>query len=163
MVHCRRCNRLLKNPVAIRNGIGAICAKKLGIEITARNESDNDKIVPYDGGNIWIQRLQPDRKTVSDLQTNVQRSIYRHSPAGFNFGYSGSGPADFALNICRMFAANPDHADLIYQDFKFKFCAATGDENGRLEIPVSDIENFFNEKSVIFRNPVIFAQTKLAL
>lgn len=31
--------------------------------------------------------------------TNVERRAVHHSPAGFNFGYSGSGPSDLALNI----------------------------------------------------------------
>lgn len=161
--HCRRCNRVLKNPIAVKNGIGFVCARKEQIEKSFKqNESDTDKIVHYDGGDIWVRRLQPGRTTVSDLETNVQRSLYRHSPTGFNFGYAGSGPADLALNICRMFAANPDDADGIYQTFKFRFCGASGDANGRLTIPVSDIENFFREHGVTFRNPAIFAQTKLS-
>ena len=41
-----------------------------------------------------------------------------HSPAGFEWGYGGSGPADLALNI--LLAATGDHpfAGLHHQDFK---------------------------------------------
>ena len=31
--------------------------------------------------------------------TNVKRKCIQHSPDGFAWGYGGSGPADFALNI----------------------------------------------------------------
>lgn len=35
--------------------------------------------------------------------TNLPRVVVQHSPDGFNFGYEGSGPADFALNILTLF------------------------------------------------------------
>ena len=183
MTHCRRCNRVLKNPVAVKNGIGLVCARKEQIDnALKRNDSDTDQIVPYDGGNIWIERqfaktLNADQKIenavdryiytqhyASGIKTNVQRSLYKHSPAGFNFGYGGSGPADLALNICRMFSPEPDTVQPdFYQRFKERFCTSQGDENGRLEIPIIEIENFFRQNDRTFKNPAIFAQQKLFL
>ena len=39
------------------------------------------------------------RSRSGDIFTNVERLAIHHSPAGFSFGYSGSGPSDLALNI----------------------------------------------------------------
>jgi hypothetical protein len=45
--------------------------------------------------------------------TNLPRVVVQHSPDGYNFGYAGSGPLDFALNILTLFVlpalANKDH------------------------------------------------------
>ena len=35
--------------------------------------------------------------------TNIPNELIHHSPDGFNFGYAGSGPAEFALNILYAF------------------------------------------------------------
>ena len=35
----------------------------------------------------------------NNLITNVPRLVTHHSPDGYEWGYGGSGPADFALNI----------------------------------------------------------------
>jgi hypothetical protein len=34
-----------------------------------------------------------------EVWTNIKQAAIYHSPTGFEFGYSGSGPADLALNI----------------------------------------------------------------
>lgn len=34
---------------------------------------------------------------------NIDQTCIQHSPTGFGWGYSGSGPADFALNILCLF------------------------------------------------------------
>jgi hypothetical protein len=49
-------------------------------------------------------RLAPEKGTVSDVAVHVNGEplahVVYHSPArGFNWGYSGSGPADLALSI----------------------------------------------------------------
>lgn len=117
---------------------------------------DTDEIVAYDGGDIWIERLEAPTVTefpgvkgtflteqthpASGIRTNVQRLEYKHSPTGFNFGYAGSGPADLALNICLMFCNQEMDAYRIYQEFKRTFvCVGQTD---RLEIRRGEIENF---------------------
>lgn len=52
----------------------------------------------YETMNIEAQRLPS-----GELRTNVPRLVTRHSPTGFEIGYPGSGPADFALNILLCF------------------------------------------------------------
>lgn len=117
------------------------------------NPNSDDIIVPYDGGDIWVERLGCITNTetggasisthnASGLKTNVQLSEIKHSPTGFNFGYGGSGSADLALNICRMFCDKND-AHRIYQDFKWKFVSS--EKSDKLIIKKSDIISFINE------------------
>lgn len=162
MTHCRRCNRLLKNPVAIKKGIGPVCERRGMIENGGRkngSDADTDQFAPYDGGNFWIERMAAEtitgpnnqtamlKHTASGIKSNVPRKIYKHSPTGYNFGYGGSGPADFALNVCLMMV-HADDAYRHYQDFKFAF-VAVGDSNAeRLEIPRADAEQWFRERGV---------------
>jgi len=61
--------------------------------------------------------------------TNIPRRITRHSPDGFEWGYGGSGPADFALNILSIFIGQED-AERYYQEFKFEIIAALPHEGG---------------------------------
>ncbi len=146
MCRCRRCNRVLKAEPWRSKGIGKICEQKANRE-AKQTEADSDIIVPYDGGDIWIKRVEPERKTVSQLQTNVQRTIYRHSPTGFNYGYGGSGVADLALNILRMFAKQPDSIEpSVYQDFKWKYCA--GEQGSELRIPRKTIIAYLKQHGV---------------
>ena|SRR5688500_2597087 len=137
-MRCRRCNRILKNPVAVKEGIGATCKRKEAFGVSVQNESDSDIIVPYDGGDIWIERFNSLRQGV---KTNINRTEYRHSPTGFNFGYAGSGPADTALNILRMFTTK-EIAEANYQSFKFLYLTKDGD---RLVIPKQEIINFIDK------------------
>lgn len=153
MARCRRCGRILKKEPWASRGIGKICERKAGIEASKQDNGDTDIIVPYDGGDIWIERqaaptmLVPgvhmnQTHTASGVRTNVQRTIYRHSPTGFNFGYGGSGPADLALNILLMFC-KPGKANHIYQQFKFEFLGEQGD---RLVIPRQKILDFIQKQ-----------------
>lgn len=105
-----------------------------------QNENSSDVIVPYDGGDIFLERFGD---MASGLKTNVQRLEVKHSPTGFNFGYGGSGPADAALNIMLMFCKDRELAHSIYQDFKFKFLGQRGD---RLDISRGEILAFIQEQ-----------------
>jgi hypothetical protein len=140
MTKCRRCHRPLIREPYRSNGIGKICAQK-EIDGARQNNSDSDIIVPYDGGDVWIERIEPERHTTSSIRTNVQRREYRHSPTGFNFGYGGSGPADFALNVLLMFA-DKETANNLYQNFKFEFVSFAPED--KLVIKKQDILNFIN-------------------
>jgi hypothetical protein len=62
-------------------------------------------------------------------ETNVPRRIIWHSPDGFEWGYGGSGPSDFALNILSIFI-DQDLAERYYQDFKWAFIAPMRREGG---------------------------------
>lgn len=158
MSRCRRCNRQLKTEPWASMEIGKICSKKeAGNDSkSTQSKSDTDTIVPYDGGDIWIKRLEAPTDFLgvgvtmnvahpcSGIETNVQRSEYRHSPTGFNFGYGGSGPADLALNILLMFT-DKKTADKLYQVFKFQFLQIRGDH---LTIPKQSILTFIAENKI---------------
>ena len=62
------------------------------------------------------------------LRLPPRLDLRSHSPAGFEFGYAGSGPAQLALAILAD-ALGPDRAVELYQSFKRAFVApADGDE-----------------------------------
>lgn len=160
MVRCRKCNRVLKNPVAVAEGIGPVCKSKSGYSGKSKQgDGDTDEIVPYDGGAFWIERkaaptwaengveIFDQIHPASGIKTNVPRQVYSHSPTGYNFGYGGSGPADWALNIC-LLLVHADDAYQHHQEFKRKFVAVGDSEAERLEIPRADAEQWFRDLGV---------------
>ena len=60
---------------------------------------------------------------------NPRHDIRNHSPDGFNWSYSGSGPAQLALALCADALGDDERAQRVYQDFKFKVIGRiAGDE-----------------------------------
>lgn len=49
--------------------------------------------------------------------------LRNHSPAGFNWGFGGSGPAQLALAVCADALGDDDRAQDVYQAFKFRVVA----------------------------------------
>lgn len=151
MTKCRKCGRELKSEPGRSNGIGPVCARKVLIEKLRQDNGDNDEIVPYDGGSLWIERreamtdtfvpgfgtvVESKKHPASGIKTNVPRMEYYHSPTGYNFGYGGSGPADFALNCCLLLCKSKQDAHRIHQKFKMAFVAL--EQGDRLEIPLAN-------------------------
>jgi hypothetical protein len=58
------------------------------------------------------------------LHFNIQQQWIHHSPDGFEWGYGGSGPADFALNILRVHGLPWSLAWKLHHKFKFEFLDA---------------------------------------
>lgn len=54
-------------------------------------------------------------------------AVRNHSPDGFNWSYSGSGPAQLALALLLDATGDPELAQGHYQDFKRQFVAGWGD------------------------------------
>jgi len=137
--------------------------------MAAKDEADSDILEPYDGGDFWIERvacptmqgngtLAFEKHSASGIKSNVPRQIYKHSPTGYNFGYGGSGPADFALNVC-LSLVHPDDAYRLYQDFKWQFVAK--DPGDRLVIPRAAAEEFFTAMGVpLLRSTHALSNTK---
>lgn len=159
-MRCSRCNRILKVEPWRSKGIGAICYKKIQIEEARRNNGDSDQIETYKGGDIWIERITSG-DAAGGVRTNVPRIEYKHSPTGFNFGYAGSGPADFALNVMLMFCKSREDAHRIYQQFKFQFVASGSSE--RLVIPAADIISWIQSQGAESKNHLVNPQLNLAL
>ena len=102
---------------------------------------------------VVIKRL-PDGK----IATNVPRTIVVHSPSGFEIGYAGSGPADFALNILHLFcfpigdgkkamngATYSRRAFELHQQFKRDFLQTDIPPGGTLEIGGDIITKWIGE------------------
>jgi hypothetical protein len=75
--------------------MGAICAAN------ANNFESSDRVdLPFDHAakDIICERRE------DGLHFNIFQVFRHHSPTGMEWGYAGSGPADFALNILELFA-----------------------------------------------------------
>lgn len=92
--------------------------------------------------------------------TNVPHLVIHHSPAGFEFGYSGSGPADLALNVCQVYLNNTGYtgketkcydgscfsmAFALHQEFKREFIATSSILHGEI-IPWRIIQEWFVDR-----------------
>jgi hypothetical protein len=58
------------------------------------------------------------RVTVDGKALNPRLDLRNHSPTGFEWGYSGSGPAQLALALCADVTGEDDRAVNVYQHFK---------------------------------------------
>lgn len=83
------------------------------------------------------------KRTVNGLETNVPRRFTYHSPDGFEWGYGGSGPADFAWNILSIFMGKKE-SEIYHQDFKWDFITPMPFEGG--VIKRKDILNWIEKK-----------------
>jgi hypothetical protein len=65
--------------------------------------------------------------TVCDGQKSeplpLRLDLFNHSPTGFSWGYTGSGPAQLALALLADALGDDDLAVRLHQDFKFKVVA----------------------------------------
>lgn len=66
--------------------------------------------------------------------TNVPQVEATHSPDGFEWGYGGSGPAEFAQNILRAFGLNQATAWRHHQHFKRDFIVSMPASGGAITI-----------------------------
>lgn len=100
------------------------------------------------------------RDKAGTKHTNVPRLVIDHSPDGYEWGYGGSGPADFALNIVENvlrhlkyngprqigFDGQGSCFDLSYrlhQDFKWRYIATA--ENKKNHISLATIIEFIDK------------------
>ena len=104
ITECEVCGRQLSNRVSVAVGIGPVCRGWR----SASHHHDNEGGIPltnYSDGYIaepMIPKILVERDEEGRVWTNVPHLVTHHSPDGYEFGYSGSGPADLALNICQV-------------------------------------------------------------
>ena len=74
----------------------------------------------------WFDRVTLDGK---ELTPEASQQVRNHSPDGFAWGYSGSGPAQLALAILLAAGLRPDEAQQVYQRFKAQHIASLPDRS----------------------------------
>lgn len=53
--------------------------------------------------DVVCERFPEDRTAEGgEVRVNIPQYVVHHSPDGFEWGYSGSGPSDFALNVLHL-------------------------------------------------------------
>lgn len=132
---CSKCKRPLKHPESVRRGMGPECAgvsytkSKKGRKVIAENE--DQMALGLEGEPLLISLSDVILARPNGIASaNVAHHWVAHSPTGFEWGYSGSGPADLALNILLRFGLSRDTAWLLHQDFKREFIAPMPEMGG---------------------------------
>lgn len=151
--HCLRCARALQHPVSSRTGYGPVCRAKVRT-LAAEYEGHDCYDLPFDG-DIVCYREPATTKRGGRLHFNIPPTVVAHG-GGWEWGYLGSGPAEFALNILHHYF-RPDGTSptvktrdgqvvredvyLLHQDFKRDFLAQMPEDGGK--IPGGDVRAWF--------------------
>lgn len=85
------------------------------------------KRISLGGGQLVCKKMLPDGE-VTKLYPGPSLTLCDHSPDGFNWGFSGSGPAQLALALLLDATTDPELALANYQAFKFEKVAGWGKE-----------------------------------
>ena len=80
------------------------------------------------------------------LDPKPGQQLHNHSPSGFEWGYSGSGPAQLALSMLLDFTGNEEVALNNYQAFKSQFIASLSQESTWWTITGSEIAAFLHQR-----------------
>ena len=80
--------------------------------------------VTYTGSKTRFETCVQVAKTKLDIKPSLK--IFKHSPAGFEWGYLGSGPAQLALAILLDATGDKAVATAFYQKFKTEVVATWG-------------------------------------
>ena len=76
------------------------------------------------------------------LDPSPSLKVRNHSPAGFNWGYGGSGPAQLALAIMLRVTGKSDG----YQDLKFKVIAGLPQSDFEAEVTIDSEKKEYSFK-----------------
>lgn len=107
---CRRCKRPLSDARSIKAGMGPVCRGKCGQGGAATGGNDTTTVadLPFDVDTFDIvcrrDHARSEGPAGDGRHFNINQVVVVHSHTGFEWGYGGSGPADFALNILDLFA-----------------------------------------------------------
>lgn len=93
---CRICGRALSDNKSVGRGMGPVCYKKSDQARQMPPSRQGPTDLPL-GGDLLTDGLIAERRG-NDRFTNVPHIVCIHSPDGFEWGYSGSGPTDMAVN-----------------------------------------------------------------
>lgn len=154
---CHRCHRPLSDPVSVRAGLGPVCRAKgdrRGTDAGDANDGGTVADLPFDPDAFDIvcrrDHGRMEGPAGDGMHFNISQRVVVHSPTGFEWGYGGSGPADFALNILDLYARHRlgEHDEFqagrgpeghctqfawdFHHDFKREFVARLPDEGGTI-------------------------------
>ena len=85
---------------------------------------------PFSRGVLIID----ENLTAKILRPERSQAVKNHSPDGFNWGYTGSGPAQLALAMLLEVTNDEAKALAHYQDFKFQVIAGITSQTTNWEI-----------------------------
>lgn len=88
----------------------------------------------------------------TELLPDKSFRIRKHSPDGFAWGYSGSGPAQLSLAICLELFGLPEYAERVYQDFKTRYIAVLPEKDFDTVFEISP--QFFKTHSILLTTPL---------
>lgn len=131
-VRCVRCHRKLRDPLSVRRGVGPDCWAQGAALLTAMTETDMMDL-PYDEmtGDIVCAR-DPE----NDFRRHFNTPMYDFTTkqSGFEWGYGGTGPASYALNILIHYGLSVRECTLsgMYHDFKRRFVETLPREGGTI-------------------------------
>lgn len=123
---CARCGRRLSDADSVRLGMGPVCREKSGGGRERRGDGESDEILSVPTDDVVLKRVG------NGVATNVPHVWTLHSPTGFEWGYGGSGPADLALNILLKFGCTRAEAEILHQEFKWKYIAGLPEEGATI-------------------------------
>ena len=103
--------------------------------ISGKRERNGEVTIRVDG-----RRIDP----------RASLALRNHSPTGFEWGYSGSGPAQTSLAILLDLGASKEDAQKHYQDFKSDFIATQ--PRHVLHIPMSHVRAWAQERGLAIRD-----------
>lgn len=84
----------------------------------------------FSGGDVAAVRVRDGEK---EYWLDPRHDVRNHSPTGFEWGYSGSGPAQLALALCiDALDGDRQRAERVYQQFKFRMIAGLSSDSWRM-------------------------------
>jgi hypothetical protein len=82
--------------------------------------------IPGDISVVRVEIPAVGMATITRLDPVLSQKAYNHSPDGFEWGYSGSGPAQLALALLLDITGDSQLSFRYHQDFKERFVAGWG-------------------------------------
>lgn len=83
---------------------------------------------------------------IHSIRSRPLKHVVKHSPTGFEFGYSGSGPAELARCILLDAGYALEDVELCYQRFKEFFISRVGHDTKEFFIYQDGIEAWWEQR-----------------
>jgi DNA replication protein DnaC len=115
------------------------------IDLDSIREVSSYRIVKHGRDDIRCYRVTPNN---TEEEIDEAQEVYNHSPSGFEYGYSGSGPSQLALAILYDFLKQDEKNHLLshYSKFTREFIATLDREKNEHHIQRSEILEFLRKE-----------------